>query len=106
MRIEADEPEDMDGDLNNVIVIEDGLDNDAYSSTFDVLRNIGRHVSPLQELEILQSQVAGDGKQRIVSFYFIFLRHPRDHMLTQPTHSVPRPGSFQQLRCLAQTAPS
>jgi len=106
VRIEADEPEDMDGDLNNVIVIEDGLDNDAYSSTFDVLRNIGRHVSPLQELEILQSQVAGDGKQRIVSLYFIFLRHPRDHMLTRPTRSVPRPGSFQQLRCLAQTAPS
>ena len=81
MRIEADEPEDMNGDLNNVIVIEDGLDDDAYSATFNVVK----HVSPSQEVEILQSQVAGDGKLKIVSLSdYIFLRHSCDIMLIAP----------------------
>ena len=68
MRIEADEPEDMDDDLNNVIVIEDGFDNDAYSSTFNVVKNISNNISPFQELEYLHGQVTGDGKLNIVSF--------------------------------------
>jgi hypothetical protein len=106
VRIEADEPEDMDGDLNNVIVIEDGLDNDAYSSTFNVAKNIGRYVSPDQELEILHSQVNSDGMLRILSLYLIFLRRLRDLMLTRLTHSVPRPGDSQQLHRLAQSAPA
>lgn len=104
VRIEADEPEDMNGDLNHVIVIEDGFDNDTYSSTFSVAKNINRNVSPSQELEILHNQVNSDCKLNIVSLYFIFLRHPRDFMLTRPSHSVPRSGRSQQLYPLAQTA--
>jgi len=105
VRIEADEPEDMDGDFNNVIVIEDGLHDDAYSSTFNVLKDIGHDVSPLQELEYLHRQVIGDGKLNIISLCFFFLRHPGDLMLTRPIQSVPRPGDSQRLRSLAQSAP-
>jgi hypothetical protein len=72
VRIEADEPEDMDGDLNNAIVIEDGLDNDAYSSTFSVAKNFDRHVSPYQELDFLQSQVASDGKLNCLTLIYLF----------------------------------
>lgn len=85
VRIEADEPEDMNGDLNNVIVIEDGLDDDAYSATFNVVKHVGRDASPSQEVEILQSQVVGDGKLKIVSLSdYIFLRHSCDIMLIAP----------------------
>jgi hypothetical protein len=104
VRIEADEPEDMDGDLNSVIVIEDGFDSDAYSSTFNVARNISRNVSPYQELEYLHGQVVGDGKLNIVSLYLIFLRHTRDLKLTRLSHSVPRHGHSRQLCRLAQSA--
>jgi len=78
VRIEADEPEDMDGDgdLNSVIVIEDVLDNDTYSSTFTIMKNVARDVSPFEELEHLYNKVNGDGKLRTVSLFFYLSAPP------------------------------
>lgn len=67
MRIEADEPEDMDDAMQNAIMIEDDAESDAYSCTFQVLNN-NSHMTVLEELKKFQRMVTGDGKYRFLSF--------------------------------------
>lgn len=63
LRIEADEPEDMGGNLNNAIMIEDedDLNGDAYpySATFEVLNSRG---TVEDELKTLRQMVNSDRK--------------------------------------------
>lgn len=67
MRIEADEPEDMDDVMQKAIMIEDDAESDAYSCTFQVLNN-NSHMTVLEELKKFQRLVTGDGKYRLISF--------------------------------------
>ena len=66
VRIEADEPEDMGDAMQNAIMIEDDVESDAYSCTFQVLRN-NSHMSVPDELKKLQRIVTGDGMCRSLS---------------------------------------
>lgn len=67
VRIEADEPEDMDDAMANAITIEDHGESNAYSDTFQVLpTNV--HMTVLEELKKLQRIVTGDGMSSSIPY--------------------------------------
>lgn len=65
VRIEADEPEDLGDDLGNAIMIEDDLETNAYSDSFQVL-GTKFETTATEELKQLQRVVAGNGESTLI----------------------------------------
>lgn len=80
LRIEAEEPEDMGDALQHTIMIEDDLEGDPYSCTFQIIKT-NRDASVMDELKQLQSLVIGDSMYSPIFFYHIrhTLCHVRNH---------------------------